>query len=97
MCYATAYYGPNARIMAGVRNTYFGVEEQDIKNILQSVFKMAGIEAFGAILIGGLLRLLCQINIFDEFCIIMRRHWVTILLTMVSSMLSVRNINRNTK
>ena len=95
-CYASAYYGPNAKIMAGVRSTYFGMKEGDIKDILQSVFKMAVVDAFGAILIGGLLRLLCQINIFDEFCIIMKKHWITILTIMGSCLIFVRNINKNT-
>ena len=91
MCYATAYYGPNATIMKGVKNNYFGNSEQDIQNVFGSVFKMAVLDTFGAILIGLLLRLLCQINIFDEFCVIMKKYWITLSIIMGMTIYFVRN------
>jgi len=96
MCYATAYYGPNARLMAKVKNNYFGRKEVDIKDLMTSVFKMAGIDACGAIFIGLLLWKTCQINIFDEFCMIMKKHWITLTLAMGACVFWVRNIISNT-
>jgi hypothetical protein len=97
MCFATAYYGPNARIMAGVKNTYFGFEEVDIKDRMTGVLKIAGIDACGAIFIGLLLGKLCQINILSEFCVIMKKHWITLTLLMGGCIFHVRNIISYTK
>ena len=90
--YATAYYGPNAGIMRMVKSSYFGYKEEDIQVVLESVFKMAAFDACGAILIGVLLLLICQINIFDEFCGLMKKHWITISIITAALMTSVRNV-----
>ena len=92
MGYVTAYYGPNARNMLGVKCNYFGSTEKDIKNVLASVSEMAKFDTYGAIVTVVLLGLLCQINIIDEFCIIMKKHWITLSLLIGSHMNFVRNI-----
>ena len=97
VCYTTAYYGPNAGVMAGVKNTYFCRKEMDIENVITSLFKMAGLDGCGAIIIGLLLGKLCQINIFGEFCVILKKHWMTITVTMGSCIFYVRNIVSNTE
>ena len=96
MCYATAYYGPNATGMARIKITYFDLEVVDINDLMMSVFKMAGVDACGAILIGLLLRKLCEINICDEFCVILKQHWITLTLIMGSCVFYVSNIVSNT-
>ena len=92
MSYATAYYGPNATIMKGVKNNYFGNAEQDIQDLFKSVFKMAVLDACGATFIGLLLKLQCQINIVDEFCVIMKKYWITLSIIMGYNMYLVRNV-----
>jgi len=95
MGYTTAYYGPNARNMVGVKCAYFGNTEKDIRVVLGSVSQLAELDAYGAIVIGILLGLLCQINIVDEFCIIMKKHWISLTLLVGSNMNFVRNIIYN--
>ena len=49
MCYATAYYGPNATLMAGVKSNYFGnTEVTDIDGLFTGLFKIAGIDLCAA-------------------------------------------------
>ena len=90
--YATAYYGPNARIMIGVKNTYWGNTEQDIKEILTPVFKMAGLDTCGTIIIGVLLGLICQINFLDEVCTILKKYWIILSLMMGAELAVVSTI-----
>jgi hypothetical protein len=93
MCFATAYYGPNATILAGVRNNYWqNSEVTDIENYFLILFKLAAIDAVGAIVIGFLLAFVCKINIFGEYCNVMKKHWITISLYMGKDILTVRNI-----
>ena len=92
MSYATAYYGPNATIMKGVKNNYFGNSEQEIQVLFESVFKMAALDTCGAILIGLLLIMLCQINIVDEFCVIMKKHWITLSVIVAVYIYFARNV-----
>ena len=92
MSYGVAFYGPNARYMEKVKNTYWGNTEQDINAVFKSVFRMAGLDACGAILIGVVLGLVCQINTFEEICIIMKKHWITLSLVMGRCLFFVSNI-----
>ena len=80
MGYATMYYGPNA--LCFELDTGYYAPFNELKDIMQPVFEMAVLDACGALLIGVLLGKLCQINIFYEFCVIAKKHWITIMLVM---------------
>jgi hypothetical protein len=98
MCYVTAFYGPNARLIGQVKNTYWNnTEVMDIKNQLLVLYKMAGIDACGAIIIGILLKLTCKRNILNEYCSVMRKNWTTLSIFMGNFTFHVRNIILNTK
>jgi hypothetical protein len=94
VCYATAYYGPNARIMGGVKNNYWHNKEvEDIKGNLLVLFKMAGIDGGGAIIIGILFEFMGKISMLGEYCNVMKEYWITLSLYMGSNILHVRNSN----
>ena len=83
MTYATAYYGPNAKIMTGVKSTYFDqMPVSDIQSVLSSLFIMCGVDALGALFIAILLWLFCKINCVKEYCKIMKNNWITLAIFM---------------
>jgi hypothetical protein len=98
MSYVTAFYGPNARLMAGVKNNYWhNTEVIDIKGQLRALFKIAGIDACGAIIIGIFLEIMCEINIFHEYCNVMEKNWITLSFRIGGLMFHVRINILNTK
>ena len=90
MAYATAYYGPNAEMMTGVKSTYFDqMPVTDIQSVLSFLFMMCGIDALGAMFIAILLGLFCKINFVKEYCKIMKKNWITLAIYMSADVLYV--------
>lgn len=90
MGYLTAYYGPNAKLMTGVKSTYFGqTPVTDIQSLLNFLFFMCGVDTLGAIVIAILLGYFCKINFVKEFCKIMQKHWITLALYMGADVMHV--------
>ena len=94
MTYATAYYGPNAKIMTGVKSTYFDqMPVTDIQSVLSFLFLMCGVDALGAVFIAILLWLFCKINYVKEYCKIMKNNWITLAIFMSGDIISVSYIS----
>ena len=78
-----AYYGPNAKLMIGIKSEYFGVPPiTNLLNVLSVLFLMAGIDALGGILVGVLLGYFCKINIIKELNIILQKYWIHLSIFM---------------
>ena len=78
-----AYYGPNAKLMIGIKSEYFGVPPiTDLPSVLSVLFLMAGIDALGGILVGVLLGYFCKINIIKELSIILQKYWIHLSIFM---------------
>ena len=75
--------------MEEVKNTYWGNTEVDINDLLGSVIRMAIYDVCGAIFIGVLLKVLCQIHVYEELCKIMEKYWISMSISMGSSMFYV--------
>ena len=72
-----AYYGPNATLMTGIKNEYFGIPAiTDILQVFSVLFIMTVIDFLGGVLFGILLAYFCRINIFEEMCKILEKYWV---------------------
>ena len=90
MGYLTAYYGPNAELMTGVKSTYFGqTPVTDIQSLLNFLFFMCGVDTLGAIVIAILLGYFCKINFVKEFCKIMQKHWITLAIYLGTDVMHV--------
>ena len=67
LCYATAYFGPNAYLMGGVKNDYWQNANRvvtDVNPLFSVMFQMFAIDTCGGIVVGILLGLTCNINFF---------------------------------
>ena len=72
-----AYYGPNATIMTGIKNEYFGIPAiTDIREVLNVLSMMVLIDLAGGICFGILLKYFCKVNIFEEMCKILQKYWI---------------------
>ena len=93
MAYATAYYGPNATLFGGVKATYVGYTEvTDIGSVFTFLFTMFAADTLGGILISALLVWKCKINVIKEYCKVMQKYWIILLLYTSSDLLYVRNL-----
>ena len=87
-----AYYGPNASLMIGIKNEYFGIivpPITDLQNVLTVLLMMAAIDAISGILIGTLLGFFCKINIFKELCEILQKYWIHLSIFMGGEVMHV--------
>lgn len=80
MAYATQYYGPNATLFNGVETTYFGNEVQDIGSVFSFLFTMFAADTLGGVIISALLVWTCRINVIKEYCKILQKYWLLLLL-----------------
>ena len=72
-----AYYGPNATLMTGIKNEYFGIAAiTDILQVFNVLFIMTVIDLLGGVLFGILLGYFCSVNIFEEMCKILQKYWM---------------------
>ena len=78
---AVAYHGPNATILGNVKNSYWTYKEiEDINISLALVFQLAFMDLGIGIICGIILWIFCRINIFQEFCTMMKTYWSSITL-----------------
>ena len=81
--FAMAYYGFNSKLIRSVHNNYFGGEViRNVDHFYTVMFQMFSIEVVAMILSGGLLHYYCKINFFKEFCIVMKKYWVILIVKL---------------
>ena len=83
MSFATAYYGPNATLIGNVRCNYFDFKEiEDVNYLFSTMIQMFGVDIGGVMITGVTLWVLCKVNIFEEFCNIMKEYWFILALML---------------
>ena len=81
--FAMAYYGFNATLIKDVRNAYFGGKIIDnIDKFYTVMFQMFSIDAIAMILSSVVLYYYCKINFFKEFCGVMKRNWIILIVKL---------------
>lgn len=83
--FTMAFVGPNSGLIKGVGNNFFG--EQPIVDVEPFYFGMIQMFAFDvvAVIMGGIsLKYLCHINLFQEFCNVMKQYWMIFLIKLPS-------------
>ena len=85
--FISAYYGPNASILGNIGNNYWNfVAIEDVSDVISTTMQMAGID-FGILLTTWLtLWIFCRIDVFREFCKLMKAcwSWIGIRIAMIS-------------
>ena len=80
--YLIAFYGPNYQILGNVGCSYWTFKAtKDLKALLNTVLIMTLIDSGSALISGFLLWKFCRINIFWEYCKLIKKYWLIMALT----------------
>ena len=96
ICFAAAYYGPNAEILRNVKSDYFGGKV--LNNVLEfytPLCLMLAFDVLGMVVSAVSLRYFCNLNLFQVFCNLMKENWpiFMVLLSSIASNFGARDIN----
>ena len=81
--FAMAYYGFNATLIKNVHNAYFGGEiVQNIDKFYTIMLQMFSIDVVAMILSSVVLYYYCNINFLKEFCGVMKRNWIILIVKL---------------
>ena len=88
--FTMAYYGPNASLFRNIGNGYFGGEKlRGVEHFYTVMLQMLCFD-LGAMIISGVsLNYLCKINLFQDFCNMMRKYWLIFCIKLPSITLSI--------
>ena len=97
MVFSMAYYGFNGTILRNVRNDYWGAKPvEDVGNLLQMMFLLFGVDVFSVLVNSFILTTLTSVNLFREFCRIIKEYWYFIAIQLAVKMMvyfATRDIN----
>ena len=90
-----AYMGPNSTILGGIGNSYWDYEKvEDLGKILIVGAEMFFLDFASFLFCGMILYKFCRINLFQEFCKIIRQCWTIMTILISGKLVSVRNNSR---
>ena len=74
--FAMAYYGPNSTILGNVKNEYWGYKRiDDVGYLYRMMLLLFGVDTISVIVNSLILKTLADIDLFQEFCRIMKNYW----------------------
>ena len=72
---AMAYYGPNAHILANVKNTYWSTKLEDIGHFFLVLFGLFAFDTLSALINSFCLWKMVELNMLNEFCRVLENYW----------------------
>ena len=88
--YLIAFYGPNKQILGNVGCSYWTFEAtEDLNALLNTVLIMTLIDSGSAFISGFLLWKFCRINIFWEYCKLIKKYWMIMAISGAFNLLKV--------
>ena len=83
LSYATAYFGPNARLMKNVGSDWFGGEiMKDIQHFYVVLLELFAIDLICMVLTAVSLYKFCNLNVLQEFCKLLKKYWWMMMLQL---------------
>ena len=77
-----AIHGPNQAIYKGLRN----FEDDDTYHVFMIMFFMVAVETIGSLICGFILKKYSNVNIFKEFCDLMKHYWYVLAIRLAWTM-----------
>ena len=96
LCFATAYYGPNAELFVGVKSDYFGKKPlADIGEFYILLSQMFAFDVLAMVISAASLNYFCNINLYQEFCNMMKKYWLFFLIIVpgTAGQFGTRDVN----
>ena len=92
ICYAIAYYGPNAEILGSVKLEIWHFKSLlDIGNYMKNLFILFAVDFMSFIINGIILQTTCNINIFKMLKKIQSEFWLIMAVQQAFSLTEVIN------
>ena len=83
ICFAMAYYGPNANLIGNVRNDYWQYKAVDDPGwTFVLMFGMFSVDLVSLFLNASIIWITCNVNLFKEICIVLQKYWFIMALKM---------------
>ena len=83
IAFSMAYYGPNAVLIKGNKNDYFGGQVvEDVQYVYFVMALMFIFDMFGVVITGIFLRYYCNIDLFQGFCEMIGKYWMIFLIKL---------------
>ena len=87
--FTMTYYGPNAKLFRNIGNNYFGGEIlRDVEQYYTAMMQMLGFDLFAMIISYVTLQWFCKINLFQQFCNMMKDHWMLFFIQLPGIVIS---------
>lgn len=84
--FSMAYYGPNAELIGNVRNGYWQYKPvEDVSRTFLVTFGLFAVDFVSLSLNWSILWNCCHVNLFKEFCIVMKKYWHILAIKLVSN------------
>ena len=88
--YLVAFYGPNYQILGNVGCSYWTFEAaENLNALLKTVLIMAFMDSGSAVISGFLLWKFCRINIFWEYCKLIKKYWIIMAISGAFNLIKV--------
>ena len=93
---ALAYYGPNANLFVNMRSNFWGKPIEDINRVFISMAFLFAIDTISAVLNSLCLWYKTNINMFQEFCGVLRKYWMFMAVKLswgITNYFASRDVN----
>ena len=89
-CFLSAFYGPNAEVIGGVKSTHFHYEPiSDIRGFVQNMVLFLMVDICSVTFVGLILWGFCKINLIQSYMTIIREFWSIITVATAFSVYAV--------
>ena len=82
ICFLTAFYGPNAELIGGVRSTHFHYKPVlDIHGFIQKMTLFLMVDFCSIVFVALILRIFCKISLVQAYATMLKEFWLIITVS----------------
>ena len=86
-----AYFGPNALILGGIKNSYWNFEAvEDLETVIKGIALMFLFDMIFGIISGVLLWKFAKVNMIREYCLALKKFWPIMTLRLAANTAKVK-------
>ena len=86
LTFLLAYYGPNALILGGIKNSYWNFEAvEDLEAVIKGIGLMFLFDIIFGIVAGSILWKFAKLNMIKEFSIALKKFWPIVTLRLAAN------------
>ena len=95
IAFAMAYHGPNATLMKGIENDYFGDQIENVQHVYTVMALMLSFDLLAMVISGIFLWYSCNIDLFQFFCHMMDEYLMVFMVKLPTIVMffGVRDVN----